>query len=168
MNKIPLKRRVQELLIDYLVIIVYLAILLILNLGMIYFVFGKTPEYTELQAQLIATCTSVIPIILMFSYLDYYKGGSIGKRVARLKITYAHRKFSSSVLRNIVKFLPWQLGHIGVIHGVYSDFDVIAIMIANCGVLFGLILLYMGLFGKDQRHMGDLLAGTKVELKQDM
>ena len=33
---------------------------------------------TELQSQLIALVTSVIPIILIFTYLDYSKEGSIG------------------------------------------------------------------------------------------
>ncbi len=86
MNNIPIKNRLIELLIDYLIIIVYLVLLLIVNLGIILFIFKGMPKYTEMQAQLIATFTSVIPIILIFSYLDYFKNGSIGKRVSGLKL----------------------------------------------------------------------------------
>lgn len=163
MNNIPIKSRLIELLVDYLIIVVYLILLLIANLGIIFLIFKRIPEYTETQAQLIATFTSVIPIILIFSYLDYFKNGSIGKRAAGLKLTYANRRFSSSLLRNIIKFLPWQLGHVGVIHGIYNDFDKTAIIIANSGTFLGLVLLFMGLFRKDKRHLGDLIAGTKIE-----
>lgn len=165
MNNIPIKNRLIELLIDYLIIIVYLVLLLIVNLGIILFIFKGMPKYTEMQAQLIATFTSVIPIILIFSYLDYFKNGSIGKRVSGLKLTYTNQSFSSSLLRNIIKFLPWQLGHVGVIHGIYSDFDMTAIMIASSGTFLGLVLLFMGLFRKDKRHLGDLIAGTKIVLQ---
>lgn len=153
------------MLIDYLVIIAYLVILLIVNLGIIFFIFKGTPEYTEAQVQLIATFTSVVPIIIIFSYLDYFTKGSIGKRVSGLKLTYTNHRFSSSLLRNIIKFLPWQLGHAGVIHGMYSDFDMTAIIIANSGTFLGLVLLFMGLFRNDKRHLADFIAGTKVELQ---
>lgn len=161
---IPFRIRLKELLVDYVVILAYLVLLLIVNLGIIYFILDGIPEYTELQTQLIAAFTSVIPIILLFSYLDYFKNGSVGKMVSGLKLMYKKRRFSSSLTRNIIKFLPWQLGHIGVIHGMYSDFSITSIVIMNSGNLLGLTMLFMGLFRKDKRHLGDMVAGTKVEL----
>jgi len=165
MNNIPMKKRLLELLVDYVFIVAYLLLLLFINFGISMFIFKGIPEYTEIQAQLIATFFSVLPIMLIFSYLDYFKKGSIGKRVARLKLVYSNDSFTSSLLRNVIKFLPWQLGHIGVIHGMYSEFDMLALILANGGILLGLVLLLMGLFRKDQRHLGDLIAGTKVELQ---
>ncbi len=159
------KKRLTELLVDYLVIVVYLLLILLINLSISFLILDGIPAYSELQAQLIATFTSVIPIILLFSYLDYYKKGSFGKRVAGLKVTFTKDRFSASFLRNVIKFLPWQLGHIGVINGMYSEFDMTAIIITNAGSFLGLVLLLMGLFRKDKRHLGDLLAGTKVEPK---
>ena len=88
MNHIPVKIRLKELLVDYVVIIAYLVLLLIINLVIMFFFLKGIPEYTETQSQLIATFTSVIPIILIFSYLDF-KDGSFGKRAAGLKLTYA-------------------------------------------------------------------------------
>ncbi|WP_239430351.1 RDD family protein [Sporosarcina sp. ACRSL] len=157
-------KRLKELLVDYAVIIAYLVLLLIINVVIIFLVLKEIPAYTETQSQLIATFTSVIPIILIFSYLDF-KDGSIGKRAAGLKLMYVHKRFSSSLVRNIIKFLPWQLGHVGVIHGMYSGFDMVAIILANGGTLLGVVMLSMGLFRKDKRHLGDFLAGTKVELQ---
>src|SRR5690625_1170252 len=165
MNQIPIQLRLKELLVDYVVILAYLIVLFIVNLLIIWLFFNEFPDYSELQSQLIATCTSVIPIILIFSYLDFFRSGSTGKRVAGLKLVYKKRSFRSSLLRNVIKFLPWQLGHLGVIHGMYTDFNMMAIAIANVGVVLGVILLCMGLFRKDKRHLGDFIAGTKVELQ---
>lgn len=164
MNQIPYRTRLKELFVDYLVILVYLFLLLLVNLFVIYFILDGIPKYSETQAQLLATFTSVIPIMLIFSYLDYFKNGSVGKRIAGLKLVYKKKSFLSSVTRNIIKFLPWQLGHIGVIHGMYNDFSLTALIVMNSGTLLGLILLFMGLFRKDKRHLGDLLAGTQVEV----
>ncbi|MCZ0702901.1 putative RDD family membrane protein YckC [Natronobacillus azotifigens] len=161
---IPFRIRLKEVLVDYVVILAYLVLLLIVNLGIIYFILDGIPEYSELQAQLIAAFTLVIPIILLFSYLDYFKNGSVGKMISGLKLMYKKRRFSSSLTRNIIKFLPWQLGHIGVIHGMYSDFSITSIVIMNSGNLLGLTMLFMGLFRKDKRHLGDMVAGTNVEL----
>src|SRR5690606_1820236 len=112
---------------------------------------------------LVATFSTVIPVILFFAYLDYVKKGSFGKRAAGLKVTYAKRQFSASLVRNIVKFLPWQLGHTGVIHGMYTDFSLTAILVTNSANVLAILLLGMALYRKDKRHLGDLLAGTKVE-----
>ena len=39
MNNTPIKNRLIELFVDYLIIIAYLVILLIINLGIIFFIF---------------------------------------------------------------------------------------------------------------------------------
>lgn len=162
MKKIPFKKTVKELFIDYLVILLYLAVLLVLNLIYIKFILGRMPEYTELQSRLIATFTSVIPVILIFSYLDS-KGGSIGKRKARLELVFRGDKKKSSIIRNIIKFLPWQLGHLGVIHGVYHNFNTASLIIMNLGTVLGFILVVMRLFRKDGKHLGDLIGKTQVQ-----
>ncbi|NLW12360.1 MAG: DUF2812 domain-containing protein [Clostridiaceae bacterium] len=162
LNQIAIKKRLKELFIDYLVIVAYLAVLFLVNFLLIVFVLGGLPEYTELQSQFIAIFTSVIPIILIFSYLDFYRNGSIGKKAASLKLNFKDHRFRFSLLRNLVKFLPWQLGHIGVIRGVYTEFDLTSIVIANLGTILGLIMLFMGLFRQDKRHLGDMAAGTQV------
>lgn len=119
MNRIPIKKRFYELLIDYLVIMAYIFLLFIVNATIFTFIFEGFPKYTENHVQIITTCTSVIPTIFIFSYLDFYKRGSIGKKAAGLKLLYENHQFRSSLIRNIIKFLPWQLGHIGVIRGMY-------------------------------------------------
>ena len=70
-------------------------------------------------------------------------------------------------IRNVIKFLPWQLGHMGTIHGFYSDFDVLSIILSFSATLLAVLLLAMTMFRNDKRHLGDLLAHTQVQLKGD-
>lgn len=161
-NSIPWKRRVKEILIDYLFILMYLLILFGASMGFFFGILGYIPAFSELQSQLIAALASVLPIILIFSFLDYKKG-SIGKRKAKLKLYYKHKSIKASLFRNILKFLPWQLAHIGVIHGTYTNFGLSSIVFANASIVMALIMLIMGLARKDKRHFGDLIAGTQVQ-----
>lgn len=163
-NDIVLKQRLKELLIDYICILIYLVILFGITMGIYLVILKDIPEFNELQSQLVAIFTSVVPIILIFSFLDYTKG-SIGKRKAGLKLYYTNKTFCASLLRNIVKFLPWQLGHIGTIHGMYTNFDILAITFMICSMALALIILIMGLVRSDKRHLGDLIARTQTQVR---
>ena len=48
-------------------------------------------------------------------------------------------------------FYLWQLGHMGTIHGVYSDFDLISIILSSLATLLALLLLAMAIFRKDKK-----------------
>ena len=71
----------------------------------------------------------------------------------------------ASLIRNTIKFLPWQIGHMGTIHGFYSEFDLLSIILSFFATLLAVALLAMMVFRKDKRHLGDLLAHTQVQLK---
>ena len=161
-NDIKIVDRIKELVIDWLVVCIYLIILAIISILFYIIVFKGIPKVTELQSQLIATITSVIPIIIIFSILDF-KRGSIGKQKLGLKSYFKERKFKYSVIRNIVKFLPWQIGHMSTIHGIYSDFDLWSIVLFFIGIGLAIMLLLMGFMRNDKRHLGDLLAQTQVQ-----
>ncbi|WP_336250218.1 RDD family protein [Stomatohabitans albus] len=163
-NPIPIKNRIKELLFDYLIILLYLALLFAATMMFYAFSFKGIPEMTELQSQLLVTVTSVIPIILIFSYLDYSKDGSIGKRIAGLTLFYERKSMKASLIRNGIKFLPWQLGHVSTIHGVYTNFNLPSITLSIFSMSFGALLLLMALLRQDKRHLGDLFASTQVQL----
>lgn len=162
-NPISFKNRMKELFFDYLVILLYLVLLFGVTVSVYYLFFKGIPKINEPQSQFIALLTSVIPIILIFAYLDYSKDGSLGKRKAGLKLIYEHKSFQASFIRNFIKFIPWQLGHMSTIHGIYTDFDLGAIVLFVMSIGFVAILLLMGLMRNDKRHLGDLLAHTQVQ-----
>ena len=162
-NNIRIVDRIKELVIDWLVICVYLIILAIISVSFYMIVFKGIPKVTELQSQLIATITSVIPIIIIFSILDFKKG-SIGKQKSGLKLYFKERKFRYSIIRNIVKFMPWQIGHMATIHGIYTEFYTLSIVLQIISLTLLVTMFLMGILRKDKRHLGDILAGTQVQL----
>ena len=106
-----------------------------------------------------------MPIILLFTFLDYTKNGSFGKAKAGLQLVYKKKTVQASLLRNTIKFFPWQIGHMGTIHGFYSEFDFLSIILSFLATLLAVALLAMMVFRQDKRHLGDLLAHTQVQLK---
>lgn len=83
-------------------------------MGFYNLVLGGIPAFTEAQSQLLGFSTSVLPLSIIFAWLDYRKG-SFGKRWAGLQLVYNHRSLSHSLLRSTIKLFPWQLGHMGAI-----------------------------------------------------
>ena len=162
-NNIAIVDRIKELVIDWLVICIYLIMLAIISVSFYMIVFKGIPKTTELQSQLITTITSVIPIIIIFSILDFRRG-SIGKQKVGLKLYFKERKFRYSIIRNIVKFMPWQIGHMATIHGIYTEFDTISIVLQIISLTLLVTMFLMGILRKDKRHLGDILAGTQVQL----
>lgn len=164
-NPISFKKRMIELLFDYLFILAYL-ILLALGSFVYYLISQKGMQQpTEFESQSITFFTSVLPITLIFTYLDYTKNGSFGKKKAELQLVYEKKTVQASLIRNVIKFLPWQIGHMSAIHSVYSGFDLSYFILCYTSILFLVVLLAMSIFRKDKRHLGDLLAHTQVQLK---
>ena len=166
-NPIPLKKRIKEFLFDYLFILAYLVFLLLGSMLIYMILFHGVPEFTEIQSQWLVFFTSVLPITLLFTFLDYKNDGSFGKVKAGLELVYQKKTVQASLIRNAIKFLPWQLGHMGTIHGFYSNFDGLSIILSISATLLAVLLLVMTMFRKDKRHLGDLLAHTQVQLKEE-
>ena len=166
-NSISFKKRMIELLFDYLFILAYLALLFLGSMLFYTIFFNGIPEYTEIQSQCLVFFTSVFPITLLFTFLDYTKNGSFGKAKAGLQLVFKKKTVQSSLIRNAIKFLPWQIGHMGTIHGFYSEFDFLSIILSFLATLLAVALLAMMVFRKDKRHLGDLIAHTQVQLKGD-
>ena len=166
-NPILFKKRMMEFLFDYLFILAYLVFLLLGSMLIYTIFFNGVPEFTEIQSQWLVFFTSILPITLLFTYLDYAKNGSFGKGKAGLELVYQKKTVQASLIRNTIKFLPWQLGHMGTIHGFYSDFDMLFIVLSISATLLAVSLLAMTMFRKDKRHLGDLLAHTQVQLKEE-
>ena len=166
-NPISVKKRMIEFLFDYLFILAYLLILFLGSMLIYIIFFNGIPEFTEIQSQCLVFLTSVLPIILLFTYLDYKKNGSFGKAKAGLELVYQKKTVQASLIRNVIKFLPWQLGHMGTIHGFYSNFDGLSIILSISATLLAVSLLAMTMFRKDKRQLGDLLACTQVQLKEE-
>ena len=165
-NPISFKKRMMEFLFDYLFILAYLVLLFIGSMLIYIIFFNGVPEFTEIQSQWLVFFTSVLPITLLFTFLDYKDNGSFGKVKAGLELVFQKKTVQASLIRNVIKFLPWQLGHMGTIHGFYSDFDMLSISLSISATSLAVSLLAMTVFRKDKRHLGELLAHTQVQPKE--
>ncbi len=119
-NPIPVKARLKELFGDWLFISGYLIALFLLAMGFYYLVLGGIPSFTEAQNQLLAFSSSVLPLTVIFAWLDYRKGSS-WQTSGQVYSSFTNiGAFAHSVLRSAIKFFPWQLWHMGAIRSAYQ------------------------------------------------
>lgn len=157
-------RRFKALFFDWLFVSAYLVLLLLVTLAFYFLVWGKIPRFTNAQAQLVATFTSIVPIILIFSIMEGSGSfASWGKRKTKLKVIYKDMPLMRSLVRNTLKFLPWQFGHMSTINGIYTDFGTpFSMAFFSLSMVLPLIYVLMASIRKDHRHLADLLAGSQV------
>ena len=92
-NPILFKKRMMEFLFDYLFILAYLVFLFLGSMLIYIIFFNGVPEFTEIQSQWLIFFTSILPITLLFTFLDYAKNGSLGKGKAGLQLVYQKKQF---------------------------------------------------------------------------
>ena len=91
-NPISVKKRMIEFLFDYLFILAYLVLLFIVSMLIYIIFFNGVPKFTEIQSQWLVFLTSILPITLLFTFLDYAKNGSFGKVKAGLELVYRKKQ----------------------------------------------------------------------------
>lgn len=104
-------RRAGAYLVDYFVIALYALALAALTISL-----GFQPDLTKFQSYFLSAATLTGPVILGFAFLEARFGVSPGKALFGVAVTYNGRRpdFARSLLRNVGKFLPWELAHIGI------------------------------------------------------
>jgi hypothetical protein len=153
------KIRVKAFFIDYLVISLYLILLLLINL-LLGSIFNWTYDISHFQAQLVATLFSVLPISLIFGIIEGKKGYTLGKYLMKIQVSSDDKKLARSVYRNILKFLPWQLGHMATIYGIFKGIDSIFYILLILS--FSLLIIYVFTFTFFSKPIIDLV--TKVDV----
>ena len=167
MKVAPIKLRFKALFIDYLCIVAYLALLMGVAMACYKLFFGEVPQFTALQSQLVAFFTSVLPVMGWFAFMES-KGdfASLGKRKVGIQVKYERfgkNPLVSSILRNALKFLPWQLAHMAVIEGVYDGFESRSLLIVT--LVLPVIYVAMAVIRKDHRHFADIVSGSYVVMR---
>lgn len=158
------KRRLLALLIDYGVILLYLAALAMIMAIIYGLILAEIPQLSQASSHWISFLTTVLPVTLVFAWLEFKSPqASIGKQMMKLQVVYQNKSYLNALLRNFLKFLPWQIGHFGVISAVYNDYSVAWFMLANLAVVLALALLAMVIFRHDHRHLADMLAKASVQ-----
>lgn len=115
--------------------------------------------------------TISLPVWLYFSILDNSRAqSSFGKRMLKLRVTesdgISRLPFAKAFARTLLKLLPWELAHIGVVFPEplhYMEAPEIRIMTIVGPVLL-MIYFFSIIFTKSSQTLYDLLIGSKVVL----
>lgn len=168
-----LKRRLFAFFIDYFIIIIYAIGLWIVSSLLIKFL-KLTPENTHpFLSQLIGFFTLTLPVFFYFYVSELTRKGTFGKRKLKLYIDDSNSKWSNGILlRNIIKFLPWEMAHAGV-HWLmyYSDNAMktpqwvwMALIVPQVIVIFYLTSIF---YYKGESSVYDMMAGTRIKPNED-
>ncbi|MDX2375223.1 RDD family protein [Microbacterium sp. LRZ72] len=180
MSRAPLKRppfwvRVAALLIDYALILGWMAVLAVVAL-ISYAITGRFFDWLALGtagAQVRGFALLVLPVgIYLFASEASSHHATVGKRVLRLQVVEASTGSLPSrtrvLVRTVVKLLPWEIAHVAVwnIVGLLAADDpvfpiwlLVLMVVAN---VLPLAYIAMVAFQKDGRGPHDLAAGTRV------
>lgn len=114
-----------------------------------------------------------IPVWLYFSYYDsIYSKGTFGKRFFKLKVVNTKIQkisFRKSLSRTILKLLPWEIIHIGIIYPkpiYFEDQPSMRILVFVGILLFVSYIISIFVIPKKQSFY-DLLLGTMVLSKKN-
>lgn len=105
-------KRIAAFFIDYCLIAAYASFLFFVSgylLGTSAIISGPV------QGELLGFVTLTLPVFLYFFLSENGKSrATIGKRLLRLSVVAPPGKTFSVLKRNLLKFLPWEVAHVGV------------------------------------------------------
>lgn len=158
-------RRVVAYLIDYVVILIWMGLITLVALQG-WFALEPVDQLSysgRWTSQLTAFLMLTLPVWLYFTLCEAFgRKATLGKRVLKLRVDGSPRRIAA---RNTLKFLPWELAHTAIWHGMP-----IPLNSEPTGLGTGLFLLSTGLaalylvtlFVGDGRTLYDRLSGTRV------
>lgn len=111
-------KRCLAFFIDYFIVILYAVALYLVTINIID-ISTKATEVSPLKGQVIGLISITLPVFLYFYLMEKSKyKATFGKLVLKLKVNT--NDFNNSILiRNLLKFLPWEIAHFGVHWIVY-------------------------------------------------
>jgi uncharacterized RDD family membrane protein YckC len=167
MNKLFF-RRVLAFFVDYAIIIMY-ALLLFLASTLLKNHFNVDLNFgSPIKNQLLSFFLLTLPVFLYF-YLSE-KGihkATLGKRFLKLKIASKTNEKEHLFLRNLLKFLPWEIAHIGVYHIVfYNNLQEETPIWVWCTLIIPQVIVLMYflsvILSKENRSVYDVISNTEV------
>lgn len=132
--------------------------------------FGITDAWfqSSINMELYVLFTISIPVWVYFAYFDSEKSkGTFGKRIFKLAVKDNNNQRISlrkSLLRTILKLLPWEIAHIGVIFPtpIYYEVEPAVRILSYVGLLLFAIYVISLLTNSKKSTIYDKLLGTTV------
>jgi uncharacterized RDD family membrane protein YckC len=166
-------RRIPAWLLDYLLIVAYLVMVTVATLAL-----QASPARAgfndamsrPLTAELLGFCLLTLPVVLYFALSEGSSlRATLGKRALGLAVVDRNGgrlPVWRALLREAVRFLPWELSHAVLWRVALSpgggSFS--AWMVIDLGVVYTLVLVYLAtlFIGRQHRTVYDRIAGSIV------
>ena len=109
-------KRIIAYFIDYLIVLTYIGILIFISVFLFDSLAKDTSFISPVKGQLLGFFTLTLPVFFYFYLSERGKyGATLGKRIMKLKVIPVNPSQKKKVgLRNILKFLPWEIAHTGI------------------------------------------------------
>ena len=118
------------------------------------------------KGQAIGFFTLTLPVILYCIFTEAgMKHATVGKRIMKIEIMGNPLTTGEIVLRNVIKFLPWEVAHAGVlwINYIKTAETPIWIWLLLIGPQVLVVIYAMSIVAtKGSRSVYDMIAGTRV------
>ncbi len=172
-------RRIAALLIDYALILGWMAIIAAVSAGIAVVTGGYADwlAWGTAVAQLLGFAVLVLPVgIYLFVTESSARQGTVGKRVMRMRVVAGDGSRAPVwriLVRTIVKLLPWEIAHFFVWHtvaaatgeGVFQPWLIAGLVVAD---LLPVAYVLTVLLEPQRRGPHDLVAGTRVVMASDV
>ena len=161
-------KRIGAFMIDYLIIFGYILVTAGIGVTIWLVLFGGRLTLSELEQNSIGFFVMVLPVTLYFICSEISKySGTIGKRKCKIMVVsndYHKATVSQIIIRNSIKFIPWQCAHMMIYRGMALNWESSPMLFFLMFCAFFLPVFYIGsmLIRKDGRSIYDLLARTRV------
>lgn len=168
--------RAAAYLVDCLLIFLFFALTQLLIFVPIRSGLGIDNEWfrSGIQTELYTLLTVSLPAWLYFTLSEgSQQGATLGKRLLRLQVVEAGTRESPgtgrTLIRTIVKLLPWEIAHISnnlptpLMFETTPEFRIGFVFV---GLLSGIYMVMIG-FDRKKRGLHDRLAGTLVVRKEN-
>ncbi|MFY0630122.1 MAG: RDD family protein [Flavobacteriaceae bacterium] len=158
-------KRVLAFIIDYVVIIAYATCLFLASTFLSSQFDFQLSFDSPFKNQMVSFISLTLPVFLYFFLSERSKSkGTIGKRILKLKVVGATESSRGNLfLRNFLKFLPWEIAHIGVYQiAFYNNENIwvwISLILPQVIVIIYVISVFLS---KGKQSVYDKLSRTKI------
>lgn len=162
-----LKKRFVAFLIDYLLIVLWGIVLFAISMFIYNVVLDGIPKFDEIGMNLLSL-TMIVPVILYSIIMEAgKKHATLGKQKMTIKVSAIDCNtvnLCHIIVRNIIKFLPWQFGHMMIFRGFALNWELSLFWMTMFIIADILPILWIAIvvIRKDHKGIYDLIAGTIV------
>jgi uncharacterized RDD family membrane protein YckC len=159
-------KRILAWIIDWVVILLYAVLLFGTMMALTSFGIIQLGEVHPFTGQIIGFLTLTLPVILYCILVEAgQRHATLGKRVMKVEVTGTPLTTRQIVLRNIIKFIPWEFAHAGIlwINYVNTPETPLWIWLLLIGPQVLVVIYIMSVVAtKGSRSVYDMIAGTRV------